>query len=247
MSADPADRFYGELAAWWPLISPLDDYVEEAAYVERLLLAHPRPVRQMLELGSGGGHMAHHLRRFDLTLSDLSAQMVAVSQALNPGCEHVVADMRTMRLGRRFDAVLVHDAIEYMTTEADLLAALTTAFEHLHPGGLAVVMPDATAEIFEPSDDVGGSDGPDRGVRLLEWTRAPDAADGAVRTDYVFVLRRGDDVEVVHETHRTGVFSRATWSRLLAEAGFDARRVVEETTEARTPRDVFLAVRPPGP
>ena len=30
-------RFYGELAAWWPLISPAQEYAEEAAEAAALL------------------------------------------------------------------------------------------------------------------------------------------------------------------------------------------------------------------
>ncbi|MEA2702730.1 MAG: hypothetical protein QOD63_675, partial [Actinomycetota bacterium] len=68
----------------------------------------------MLELGSGGGHNAVHLvADFAMTLVDLSDQMLDVSRRLNPGCEHVVGDMRTVRLGRSFDAVFVHDAVDY--------------------------------------------------------------------------------------------------------------------------------------
>ena len=83
-------------------------------------------MREVLELGSGGGNNAVHLKAgFDLTLVDLSAEMVAVSQPLNPECDHVVGDMRTVRLGRTFDAVFVHDAVAYMLTEDDLRAAMT--------------------------------------------------------------------------------------------------------------------------
>lgn len=57
-----------------------------------------------------------------LTLVDRSPEMLAVSFALNPECEHVVGDMRDMRLGRVFDCVLIHDAICYLTTEAELRA-----------------------------------------------------------------------------------------------------------------------------
>jgi SAM-dependent methyltransferase len=246
MDTDPSSRFYGELASWWPLISPVTDYAEEAAFVRRLLEDHVPAVHDVLELGSGGGHNAFFLKEgFQLTLTDLSAAMVAQSQTLNPDCMHLVGDMRTLRLERVFDAVFIHDAIGYMTSEADLLAALTTAFEHLRPGGVALVLPDATAEIFEPSEDVGGSDAPDRSVRFLEWTFDPDATDDWVQTEYVFALRRGDEgVRVVHETHRTGLFDRAAWLRLLRQAGFEAHRIIEPTTEDRPGRDVFVAVRP---
>jgi trans-aconitate methyltransferase len=45
---------------------------------------------------------------FEMTLVDLSPQMLEVSKRQNPDCEHVVGDMRTVRLGREFDAVFVH-------------------------------------------------------------------------------------------------------------------------------------------
>lgn len=121
-------EFYGSLAPWWPLISPVEDYADEAGYLARLLHDAPEPIRSVLELGSGGGHLAHHLAgEFALTLTDLSPDMLAVSRVLNPGCIHHQGDMRNLRLAERFDAVIVHDAIDYMVTEADLSAVFATA------------------------------------------------------------------------------------------------------------------------
>jgi hypothetical protein len=54
--------------------------------------------------------------------------MRAMSRALNPDCEHLDGDMRSVRLARSFDAVFVHDAVCYMTTESDLRMAIETAF-----------------------------------------------------------------------------------------------------------------------
>src|SRR6516165_8753587 len=91
-------RLYSDLAAWWPLISPPEEYTEEAAFAARLLGRAARPVQDVLELGSGGGHSASHLRpRFTMTLVDASSGMLAVSRELNPGCTHVEGDMRTIR------------------------------------------------------------------------------------------------------------------------------------------------------
>ena len=92
-------RLYGELGVWWPLISPPEEYVEEAAYAATVLGSASIPVREVLELGSGGGHSAAHLRH----------------------------------------------------------------------GGIAVFVPDRTAEAFEATSDHGGNDGVEgRGVRYLE-------------------------------------------------------------------------------
>jgi len=240
-------RMYTDLAEWWPLISPVEEYEEEASFAAELLAgAATGPVREVLELGSGGGHNASYLaRRFTMTLVDLSEEMLAVSRRLNPGCAHLAGDMRTVRLGRSFDAVFLHDAIDSMTSVDDLRAAMTTAYVHCRPGGVAVFLPDHTTEIYEPSTDWGGSDGTDgRGVRFVEWTWDPDPHDSWIRTDYGFLLRSPDGtVESVHDTHRTGLFPRATWLGLLDEVGFVAERITETTSEDRTPRDVFVARR----
>ncbi|MGH7714293.1 MAG: class I SAM-dependent methyltransferase, partial [Gemmatimonadaceae bacterium] len=121
-------RLYSDLASWWALLSPAAEYADEAQSLLHILALtaadHPRT---LLELGSGGGSLASHLKaHFMITLSDRSPEMLAVSQQLNPELEHVLGDMRDMRLGREFDVVLIHDAIMYCVTAPDLRAALAT-------------------------------------------------------------------------------------------------------------------------
>jgi SAM-dependent methyltransferase len=241
---------YGDLAPWWPLISAPDEHVEEAAFAAELLATASPPTRTVLELGSGAGNNAHHLQqRFAMTLVDLSEQMLAVSRELNPDCEHLHGDMRTLRLGRTFDAVFVHDAIEHMTTEADLRAAVATAYEHCRPGGVAVLVPDDIAENFEPSTEHGGRDAADgRGVRHLSWSTDPDPSDTTTTTEHAFLLRSPDgSVRVAHDTHTLGLFPRETWLRVLTEAGFEARSVAEVTTDDRLPREFFVGRRTATP
>ena len=148
--ADGRNRLYGDLAFLWPLMSPPDEYRDEARYWRRALRDRLGPGRlRILDLGAGGGHNLHHLAgEFDATAVDLSEEMLAHSRRLNPGVAHHAGDMRTVRLGETFDAVLVHDAIAYMTTEADLRAVFATARAHLRPDGLLIVAPDYYAETF---------------------------------------------------------------------------------------------------
>jgi len=117
-------KLYDELADWWPVFSDQAAYRREASHFIRLLRKTTRPVpRTLLELGSGGGNSAFHLKsHFEMTLVDMSPRMLRVSRRLNPECEHIMGDIRRVRLGRQFDAVFVHDAICHMITEADLLA-----------------------------------------------------------------------------------------------------------------------------
>jgi len=156
-----------------------------------------------------------------MTLVDRSPEMLAVSRELNPACEHVEGDMRTVRLGRLFDAVFVHDAVVYMTTEADLRSAIETAYVHCKPGGSALFAPDDVRETFRASTDHGGHDEARRSMRYLEWTWDPDPADTTYVVDYAFMLRGEDgSVTVAHERHVEGLFSRADWLCWFSEAGF---------------------------
>ena len=170
---------YSDLVPWYHLVDPAEDHLEEAdAFEAAFTRGAVVPPATLLELGSGAGHNALHMkRRFQCTLTDLSPQMLARSQGLNPECEHLPGDMRTIRLGRTFDTVLVHDAIVYMTSEEDLLAAARTAFVHTAPGGRAIFAPDCVRETFrETSEVISGDDGT-RALRCVAWTWDPDPRD----------------------------------------------------------------------
>lgn len=246
-SAGSKIKLYGELAAWWPLISPPAEYDQEARTFARILEQHAvRPVREVLELGSGGGHMASHLtRRYRMTLVDLSPGMLAVSRALNPECEHVLGDMRAVRLGRTFDAVIVHDAVMYMTTRHDLLAAMRTVAAHLEPGGVALFVPDETRETLATGIVVGGSDGDGRAARFVEWTKLPAGRASTYTVSYAFVLmEEGRPVRVEQEEHVFGLYSRATWLDLLRRAGLRGRAVPFQTSFERASRGVaFIGIK----
>ena len=117
---------YSSLASWWPLVSCVADYAEEAEPYWRIMSERAtRPIETMLELGCGGGNNASFLKAHcRMTLTDFSPEMLAVSRELNPECEHIEGDMRTLQLGREFDAVFTHDAIMHMRTEDALREAM---------------------------------------------------------------------------------------------------------------------------
>jgi trans-aconitate methyltransferase len=234
-------RLYSEFASWFHLLTAPSSYVEEAEFARKTLIeASSTPVRTILELGAGGGNNAFHLKaHFVMTLTDRSPQMLERSQAINPECEHVQGDMRSLRLSRQFDAVFVHDALSYLTTRNDLLACMRTAYTHCKPGSVALFMPDFVRERFRPSVHHGGHDGDGRSLRYFEWIFDPDPADTTYTNDFAYMLREGNGpVRVEHDTHVMGLFSREEWLEWLREAGFEAR-MIEDPYE----REVFVAVK----
>jgi ubiquinone/menaquinone biosynthesis C-methylase UbiE len=238
----PAVKLYGELAEWWPLISSPADYAPEAARFHELIRGGcANPPHTLLELGSGGGNNALHLKlHYQMTLVDVAPGMLDVSRALNPECEHLEGDMRSLRLERTFDAVFVHDAVQYMTTEADLEAAIATAYVHCNPGGAAVFVPDFVRETFRPGTDFGGHDGDDgRGARYLDWSYDLDPSDTTYNVEFAVLLRDASgEVRSVHDRHTFGIFPRDTWLDALRAVGFDP-----EIATDRWKREIFVGRR----
>ena len=244
-------RLYSELADWFHLLTAPEDYAEEAAEIVRLAEATvDGEARTLLELGSGGGNNASHLKaRFDCTLTDVSEEMLALSSRLNPECEHIAGDMRTLRLGRTFDVVLVHDAVAYMTTEDDLRAAFATAFAHTRPGGVALFQPDCTRETLVESTELRRP----RRRRPLAALPGMGARPGSWRFDVRGRLRRcaargaTTPLRLDHDHHVEGVFAQAEWLDWLGACGFEVRAeqlVFDDGAERVT---AFVASRPAEP
>lgn len=241
-------RLYTELAPWWPLLSPPDAYVDDAmavhALIQQVLRREPRT---LLELGCGSGTLASHLPpSVQVELNDLSPEMIAVATTRNPGAITHCADLRTLRLPRTFDAVLIHDATMYLDQRADVEAALETAHAHLEPGGVLVLMPDFVEETFYPGTDAGGGDDASgRAVRLLEWRWDRDPEDGHFEVEMALLLRDTDGtVRSVHEQHSMSMYSLSQWWQMLAAAGFTVVPVDPTTLPLeREVGEVIVAVR----
>lgn len=233
---------YTEFAPWWHLISPPKEYSEEADFYSNLFIEYGADASStVLELGSGGGNNASFLKtRFNITLVEISSQMIAVSQQINPELEHIRADMRSVRLERGFDFIFIHDAIMYMTTEVDLLRAFITAACHCKVGGCVMVAPDEVTETFTPFTNCGGEDSETGvGIRFLEWAYDPDPTDTTYVMDFAYMLRRPDgNVTITPDRHIIGLFPRQTWLDNLKKAGFVPVSVLDPFG-----RDVFIGRR----
>ena len=241
-------RLYSQLAEWFHLLTRPEDYAEEAEFYRRTILsASPLPPSKLLELGSGGGNNASHLKaHFQLTLVDISPHMLSISRSINLECEHILGDMRTVRLSRVYDAVFIHDAINYLTTLGDLALAMETAWIHCRPGGVALFAPDCTRETFQPGTSHGGYDVAIRGMRYLEWTWDPDPSDTSYVVDFAYLLRdESGDVRVEADRHHLGLFSRSEWLETIQQAGFEASAIPFEHSEIEVgSSEIFVGVKP---
>ncbi len=236
-------RMYTEFAHYWPLISDPADYAKEARHWRDAMRSRLGPGRhEILELGVGGGNNLSHLTdEFQAVAADVSPQMVEQARRLNPGVDLHVGDMRTMRLGQRFKAVLIHDAINYMLSEDDLRATFATAAEHLEPGGVFLTAPDWLRESFyEPCIDHGTNTDGATTFTNFEYTYDPDPADTTIDSLCWYLIREGGNLRIEQDRHVMGLFPLHTWLGLMAEAGFEVARVPYGVHEDH--REAYLLV-----
>lgn len=220
----PPPGLYGELAWLWPLWGDDADYASYCDQAAALVRRHARrPLRTLLDIGCGGGRMARQLRRdFEVTGLDISPAMLAQARIANPGCELVEADMRSFDLGRRFDAVLMDDAVSHMASRDELDAALRCARAHLAPGGVMVLTPDFTRETFVQNRTqvaTGARDGVE--VAFVENLHDPDPDDDQCQATLVYLIREQGRQRIETEQWTFGLFSLAQWHESLAAAGFE--------------------------
>jgi trans-aconitate methyltransferase len=225
LPADQQPRLYTDLAWVWPFISPLEDYPEEVetfrARFTRNGVSDGAPV---LHLGSGGGSIDWHLKRhYRVTGVDLNPGMLAHARSLNPEVEYLEGDIREVRLGREFAAVLLHDAAAYMTMPEDLRAAYRTAAAHLAPGGVLVTPPEELRSRFRQHRvQAETHERGERAVTTVTVDFDPDPADTWFEQTYVILIRRsGQPLHVVTDTHRCGLYDLDEILKLLREVGFE--------------------------
>ena len=236
-------RLYDDLARLWPHLSPPDHYAPEAAAVRGILdehLGEPAAGQKwrILELGAGGGHTLVHLaEHFDCVAVDLSQPMLDQCKALNPGVPCVQGDMRSVQLGETFDAVLIHDAIDYMLSEADVLATLRTAAGHLREGGVALIAPTYVRETFvdgdvaddgttipgigDPrSESASGAGLTDDELTYFTFVHDRDPEDSVFEMILLYLIRDGQTrrVETIEDRHTCGLFAADHWLAMMMQA-----------------------------
>jgi SAM-dependent methyltransferase len=203
-------KLYGPLAKWWPLLSPRENQEAQGLLFGAVFANGLEGWSSFLELGCGSGALASFLpEHVEKVLVDSSKEMLVLCGENNPSASCIPGDMRTLRLNRSFDAVLIHDALMYLTTPADLLAAIQTAAAHCRPGGLVLLVPDLTQEDFQEGNTVlAGGQTEDLAVRLMEWHWDPDPADNSTLAELSFLIQENGQVTAHHETHHGPISTR---------------------------------------
>jgi SAM-dependent methyltransferase len=207
---------FGKYSRYYDLLYRDKDYAAEADFISGLIARYRPAAESILELGCGSGAHAFHLARKGYRVHgvDLSAEMLqqaekrcrGLSTELASRLEFSLGDIRIIRVGAKFDcAISLFHVMSYQPGNADLIAALTTAREHLKPGGIfifdcwygpAVLSDPPSVRVKRMRDDVVDV------TRVAEPLLHPNEC--LVDVNYnVFIRNRASDkFEELRETHR---------------------------------------------
>ena len=239
------NRLYRDLSYLWPRISPREDHAEDALRWRQELRKRLGPGRHaILELGCGGGHTLSHLTdEFEAVAVDLSPAMLELSRRLNPGVAHHLGDMRYFRLGRQFNAVLIHDAVSYLLSPSDISSTIATARAHLKPGGVLIMNPDWFTETFPGTSVFHWIRGQgELELTFIEHLSDPDPEDTTIESVFLFILKEAGILRVEQDRHQTGLFSVSTWLELMEQGGFQSVRVVYPAYDEGYGGDLLVGV-----
>jgi SAM-dependent methyltransferase len=218
------ERLYGDHAWTFPILSPLEGYLDETEYFIGLFRDKARiPLRSLLHLGCGAGQNDYVFKRhFQTTGVDRSEAMLEIARRLNPEVEYLSGDLRRVRLGRTFDAVAAVDSLDYLRSAADWRAAVGTAAAHLAPGGAFFFLLESTRETFlQNRTTVTRGRRDDIEIAFIQNDYDPDPADSEYEAAFVSLIRRSGKLEILTDRHVLGLFARAEIEGFLREAGFE--------------------------
>ena len=133
-------------SAYYDLLYQEKDYAGEAEYILGLLSKHGVTEGNILELGSGTGKHAEQFARkgFSVHGVDLSPSMVSEAKLRRPvdladRLNFEVGDVRSIQVGKKFDAVIsLFHVVSYQTTNEDIEAMFATASKHLRQGSIFI-------------------------------------------------------------------------------------------------------------
>ena len=239
-------KLYDELARIWPIISPLEDSGPEAEMILRIIeeqIGQPLKgqKRCLLELGAGVGHTLYHLAgEFQTVAVDRSPRMLGISRKLNSTVTHVEADFRDLNLSRSFDVVLAHDSLDYMVTEQDLRAAITSAAQHLQPGGLLIAAPTYFRETFK-DHEVAYDCCVQSDIEVSYVSHVRQTSETSYVLTMLIIIHEHGELRVEEDRHFCGLYEMAKWRDILDDAGLDGQLICDN--DESSPWQLWAAIK----
>ncbi len=231
-------------------VKPSDYEDEVSHYISLIHKYAANHFTTLLHLGSGAGGMDWVFKRhFTITGVDISSGMIGKARSTHPDIEYIEGDIRSLRLNRQFDAVVIPDCIDYMVTLDDLNKAIKTAVHHLKLSGILLVV-GKTLETFQNNNFAYTGEKDGIHITLLENNHINPSTQNSYEATLIYLIRQQEKLTVHMDRHVLGLFSQKDWKKVFRDNGL----VLHQSTldgvydkyllgEGNYPMQVFIGVK----
>ena len=199
---------FANTAEFYDLIYSFKNYENEAAMIRNLINAEHPHAKTILDVACGTGEHARFLAAdFSVDGIDLQPEFVQVSQRKAVTGEFKVADMRSFELEKKYDVVqCLFSSIGYLTSGEDVISALKCFRQHLRPGGIVVVEPWFTPDVYEAGVPHMAPPIDTPNLKIVRMNVSEKVGDlSLIRFHYLIARKEG--VEHVEEDHQLALYT----------------------------------------
>jgi SAM-dependent methyltransferase len=202
----------------------IKDYQAETVELHRIIEESRPGAKTLLDVACGtGAHLAELRRWYEVEGADLSPAMLAVARQRVPGVPLHQADMRTLDLGRSFDAVIcLFSSIGYVTEPGEMRSAVARLAAHVAPRGVLIldgwVRPDEWHDRFRPEPDIAQDD--ETLVVRLALTRREG---NITQLDMHHLVQTAQAIDYFVERHQLALTPTEDYVSAVETAGLAAR------------------------
>jgi SAM-dependent methyltransferase len=218
------------------IYASIRDYPREAAELDRLIQERRPGARTLLDVACGTGAHLEHLTGYEVEGLDLDPEMLAVARERLPDVPFHQGDMADFDLGKRFDAVVcMFSSIGYVRTEERLRSALASMARHLEPGGVLVVEPWLSPEVWR--DRHVGAVFVDEPELKIARMNVAEREGNVSMVVFEYLVGTPDGIERFSEPHELGLFTVGQYLAAFRAAGLE----VDHDPEGPMGRGLYIA------
>ncbi len=217
------------------------DYAAEAYQIHQFIQAHKHASgNTLLDVACGTGTHAGFLSQYyQVTGTDLNANMLKVARKKHPEIRFVEGDMRSLDLNGQFDAITcLFSAIGYMKTKPDLQKAVKSMSHHLLPGGVLLVEPWFSQEQWNVGRvSINRVEKPD--IKIVRMSLARKRGRVSL-IEFQYLVGTSKGIEHLTEQLELGLFDHKEYLDAFTRAGLQ----VAHDPEGIFGRGLYIGTRP---
>ena len=233
---------HNQLAKYYDRVYSFKDYLDEAVRLQNLIIKYLKSGENMLlDVACGTGlHLKYLKDDFVCTGVDISKSMLKIARKNVKDVTFKEADMKTMRLRKKFDVIIcILSSIGYVKTVTSLEKTIGNFSDHLKKGGLVLIEPSHSKSFYlrgEPK--ITTYDGKDTKIARINFSKTRKTT--AVLNMHILIADRGKDAKYYLDAHELGLFGVNLTLKLMVQAGLKSKYL---KTGLTTERGLFVGIK----